>query len=179
MLIFWSLAITAGLLVLVYLMILGVPRSTSATGEAGSMGGAPRTGLPMLGAFSTGAGLAGYLTMGLAGMTRSGRSGIVVGVALLSAAAARWLVIKAFTEPPPDPEDDPRYRYQGHVGRVTQAIARGQPGRLVFEADGRHFDLAAQSIDGTPVPKDVDVVIERIDDELATVELWTTVEERL
>ncbi len=177
MLILWSLAITAGLLVLVYLMVFGVPHST-VTAEAGSIG-RPRTGLPMVGAFSTGAGLAGYLTMSFSSMDQGARSALIVGVACLSALATRWLVIKAFTEPPPDPEDDPRYRYQGHVARLTQAITPDHPGRLLFEADGRRFELAAQSIDGAPVPRDTEVVIERIDDDLATVELWTTVEQRL
>ena len=177
MLIFWSLAITAGLLVLVYLMVVGVPHSTGGA-EPGTVA-RPRTGLPMLGAFSTGAGLAGYLTMSITGMDRGDRSALIVGVACLSALSTRWLVIKAFTEPPPDPEDDPRYRYQGHVGRITQAITPDHQGRLLFEADGHRFDLAAQSVDGMPVLVGTEVVIERIDGDLATVELWTTVEERL
>ncbi len=177
MVIFWSLATTAGLLVLVYLMVAGVPHSEhmAETGAASR----PRTGLPMLGAFSTGAGIIGYLTMPFATMTPGTRSVLILGAAVLSALGARWLVVKAFTAPPADPEDDPHYRYQGHVGQVTRAITREHPGRLVFEADGRRFDLAAQSIDGTPIPENVEVVIERIDDDLATVELWTTVEQRL
>ncbi len=158
-------------------MVVGVPHSeaTAALGAAGR----PRTTLPMLGTFLTGAGLAGYLTMTFSGMGSGARVALIFAVASLTALLTRWLVIKAFTEPPPDPEDDPRYRYQGHVAQLTQAITREHPGRLVFEADGRRFDLAAQSIDGLPVAKDVEVVIERIDDDLATVELWTTVEQRL
>lgn len=177
MLIFWSLAITAGLLVLVYLMVVGVPHS-EAGAESGS-GRRPRTGLPMLGAFSTGAGLAGYLTTTFGSSGHGARATVILGAAVLSALLTRWLIIKAFTEPPPDPEDDPRYRYQGHVARLTQPITPEHPGRVVFEADGRRFDLAAQSIDGAPVSQDVEVVIERIDDGLATVELWSNVEQRL
>lgn len=177
MLILWSFAITAGLLVLVYLMVVGVPHSET-RGE-GTPAGRPRTGLPMLGAFSTGVGLAGYASMVFPEMAQVPRTIVVVSIAALFALGTRWLVVKAFTEPPPDPEDDPRYRYQGHVARLTQPITREHPGRLVFEAGGRHFDLAAQSIDGMPVAQNEEVVIERIDDDLATVELWTTVEQRL
>ena len=177
MLILWSFAITAGLLVLVYLMVAGVPHSQVAT-AAGPVG-RPRTGLPMLGACSTGAGIAGYLTMGVGSLPAGARWAVIVASALAAGLVARWGVIKAFTEPPPDPEDDPRYRYQGHVGRITEPITSEHPGRVVFEADGQRFDLAACSIDGVPVAHDVEVVIERIDDGLATVELWATVEQRL
>jgi hypothetical protein len=85
----------------------------------------------------------------------------------------------AFAAPSNDPDDDPRYRYQGHVARITQAITPNAPGRVAFEIDGRQFDLSAQSIDGSPMAVGTEVVIERIDDDLATVELWAVVEERL
>ena len=176
MLIFWSTAIVAGLLVLVYLMIAGVPRLPTASSGPG---GKPRTALPVLGAFSTSAGIAGYLTMNSTHPQAAPRIALVVGVASLAALATRWLVVRAFTEPPPDPEDDPRYRYQGQVGRVTRAITAEQPGWVAFEADDQRFELVARSIDGEPLAENVEVVIERIDDNVATVEPWATVERRL
>jgi hypothetical protein len=177
MMILWSFAITAGLLVLVYLMVAGVPHSRIITPTG--VVERPRTGLPMLGACATGAGIAGYLSMGVGGLQGGARWAVIVSTAVVTALVTRWGVIKAFTEPPPDPEDDPRYRYQGHVGRITEAITAEHPGRVAFEADGQRFDLTACSLDGAPVAHGVEVVIERIDDDLATVELWATVEQRL
>lgn len=173
----WSLAIVAGLLILVYLMIAGVPRVEDGRGiPAGS---APRTILPMLGAMCTGGGVAGYLSGRSPALGAGVRTAIVLGAALGAAVAARWLVRVAFAAPSADPEDDPRYRYQGHVARMTQAITTDARGRVVFEIDGQHFDLAAQSIDGATIAAGTEVVIERIDDDLATVERWAVVEERL
>lgn len=175
--ILWSLVIVAGLLILVYLMIAGVPRVDDGRGIAA--GSLPKTLLPMLGAMGTLGGIAGYLTTRWAVSSAGLRWIIVVGTAVASAILARILVRMAFAAPSNDPEDDPRYRYQGHVARITRAISADRPGQVSFEIDGRHFDLAAQSIDGNPIATGTEVVIERIDDDLATVELWAIVEERL
>lgn len=176
MLILWSFAIVAGLLLLVHVMIAGVPHVQS---EHGAPAGTPRAGRPMLGAFLAAAGVAGYVTMGSVRLQPPVRAIAIVVAGIVMAFVTRWVVIKAFTEPPPDPEDDPRYRYQGHVGRLSAAISDDRPGRVIFEADGKRFDLAARSIDAQPIPEGVEVVIERIDDAVATVEPWSTVEQRL
>lgn len=171
----WPLVVVAGLLILVYLMIAGVPRVPSQDGG----GATPRAILPMLGVFFATAGITGYLANRSAVMGVGLQFVVAIGVALLAALAARWLVRAAFAVPSTDPEDDPRYRFQGHVARLTEAVEPARPGRVVFEIDGHRFDLRAQSIDGGSLPADTEVVIERIDDDLATVERWSIVEERL
>jgi membrane protein implicated in regulation of membrane protease activity len=171
----WSLAVVAGLVILVYLMIAGVPRMP----HEGGGGATPRAMLPMLGVFFATAGITGYLANRSTAMTLGIQVFAALGVALLAALAARWAVRAAFAVPSTDPEDDPRYRFQGHVARLTEAITPTRPGRVAFEIDGHRFDLRAQSIDGRSLPVNTEVVIERIDDDLATVERWAVVEERL
>jgi hypothetical protein len=110
---------------------------------------------------------------------------------LLSGAAAWWFVQRSADAPSSDPEDDPRYRFQGHVARVTQAIESvGTPvgvpkGRIIFDFDGRRFELGAvwspesgAAFEGAGKLDD-EVVIERIDGEVAYVEPWAVIEKRL
>lgn len=175
----WSLLIIAGLLLLVYLMIAGVP---SAPGERATIhGGRPRMLLPVLGTTLTAGGIAGYLLWQHAGVSPGTRFILVAAVAVLAAVGAGWLVRVSFAAPSNDPEDDPRYRWQGHVAHLTQAIpaSHGGRGRVAFVFDGQPFDFPAVSIDGEPIDADTEVVVERIDDGLATVERWAVVEARL
>ena len=90
--------------------------------------------------------------------------------------------------PSTDPEDDPRYRFQGHVARVTSPIeGSAGAGRIVFEFDGRRYDLAARwspeaDLAGGRLASaavDSEVVIEYIDGDVAYVEPWAVVEQRL
>ena len=104
-------------------------------------------------------------------------SGVVVG------AGAWWFVQHSASVPSEDPEDDPRYRFQGHVARVIRAM---QPrGRIVFDFDGRRIELEAvwspesgASFEGAGKLDD-EVVIERVDGDVAYVEPWAVIEERL
>lgn len=115
---------------------------------------------------------------------------------VLSGALAAWgawkLVEKSAAVPSTDPEDDPKYRFQGHVARVTAPIVaesgtRAALGRIVFEFDGRRHDLAARwsteadLADGRLATASVgtEVVIEYIDGDVAYVEPWAVVEQRL
>lgn len=175
--ILWYLAIVAGLLLLVYMMIAGVPRPRGTTDDHSTR--TPRLLLPVIGTFCTAAGITGYLTSHAAHMGGPTRATVIVGVGIVASLLGAWTVVKAFAMPSDDPEDDPRYRFQGHVARVTEPILAGQPGRIAFEIDGSRYELRAQSVDRTPVAVNTEVVIEQIDDDLATVELWATVERRL
>lgn len=117
-----------------------------------------------------------------------------VGVGLIGVAAgagAWWLVRRSAAIPSTDPEDDPRYRFQGHVARVIQPIeptvaGAVQSGRIAFSFDGqRHeFDARWSTEAGGFERHDLgvvesEVVIERIEGGVAYVEPWTVVEGRL
>jgi len=175
MLILWSLLVVAGLLMLVYLMIAGVPRPDGAGDQARK----PRLLFPIAGAFCTAVGIAGYLSQESVHLSESWRIVIVLATGVGAACLTGWTVIKVFATPSAGPEDDPRYRFQGQVATVTEAIQVNRPGRVVFQIDGQRYDLRAQSLDQTPVPANTEVVIEQIDDGMAIVELWASVEQRL
>ena len=114
-----------------------------------------------------------------------------IGVVLLSGVVAGigawWLVQRSAAAPSSDPEDDPRYRFQGHVARVIEAIGADsgkQAGRVSFEFDGKRLDFLARwspesiLVAGSGQPGS-EVVIERVEGDVAYVEPWTTVEKRL
>jgi hypothetical protein len=106
-------------------------------------------------------------------------------VGLIAGLGAWWFVKRSAAIPSTDPEDDPRYRFQGHVARVTQAIEGNgatPTGRIAFIFEGKRIELRANwSPEGTKGTGRVDeeVVIERIEDDLAYVEPWAEVEGRL
>lgn len=172
----WSALVVAGLLVLVYLMIAGVPHPRL---PDGTMVRHPKLLLPLIGAFLTAVGMAGYLTEGSLRVLGIQRWLVVFLVGGAAALVAAWLILRVFSAPSADPEDDPRYRFQGQVARVSEAIGADRFGRITFEVDGRRFDLKARAVDNGPVPVGTEVVIEQIDGEVATIEPWAAVEQRL
>lgn len=112
---------------------------------------------------------------------------VVVLAAAAAAAGAWWLVQRSASIPSTDPEDDPRYRFQGHVATITEAIADPDRGRIAFEFDGQRYEFRAKWSPAAELPQGgaalgaagAEVVIETIDGDLAFVEPWVLVEERL
>ena len=110
----------------------------------------------------------------------------VLAVGVVAGSVGWWLVKRSAAIPSTDPEDDPRYRFQGHVARVTTRIAAPEPGRIAFDFDGKRYDLHAQ---WSPEASGFDpgdygrvgdeVVIERIESDVAYVEPWIVVEQRI
>ena len=107
----------------------------------------------------------------------------VVLVSVLAGLGGWWVVRASAAVPSTDPEDDPRYRYQGFVARVTQPIGGESNGRIVLAVDGQRLECDAKWFQASSDVKfgsvDSEVVIERIDGNVAYVEPWELVEGRL
>jgi membrane protein implicated in regulation of membrane protease activity len=133
---------------------------------------------PLLAAFLTGFGVAGYVAL-----RRALGTGAAVAVAMGTGVALAFvtsrLVRKAQAFVPEHDPDDPRYVLQGHVARVTASIADGGQGEIAYTVEGGSHVARARTIDGAPADAGTEVVIERIEDGVAWVEPWSEVEQRL
>ena len=127
------------------------------------------------------------------GVTGTGIAAVVI-VSGLAGAGAWWTVRRsaAAAAATQDPDEDPRYQFQGHVARIVSTMPEpksgggggGGGGRIAFVIDGRTLELEARWLPGTTVAPDAgsinsEVVIERVDGKLALVEPWALVESRL
>lgn len=170
----YLVAFIAGLLLAVRLMFFGAERRRSRPGIIPL-----RRSEPAAVGFLVMFGVAGYL------LTRYGvlspwpavAAAVVLGV-LWAAIVARIAIAMARVTPEHDP-DDPRFRLQGHVGVVTVAIPAGGIGEIAWvDASGPRTAMA-RAIDGSRIEAGLEICIERIDDGVALVELWSLVEARL
>jgi hypothetical protein len=163
----------AGLVLGVIAMLIGVQRNAP-----------PRTARSMfnlatIGAFVTVAGAVGYP---LARYTALGTLAIasiaiVAGLAgwgLAVAMIAGWAVPSAARD-----TEDERYTLQGFVGKVTQPIGNGSVGEITYQLEGAWHSSRARSLDGQPIESGTEVAIERVEDGIAWVERWSTIERQL
>lgn len=173
-------AFVLGVIVGILVMLHGVERGSGALPVKVAPGARYPASLarPALGGFLTGFGLTGYLLgrNGTVGPALQLLVAAVVGVLGAWAAVAvvtRWAIPSALAD-----EVDERYLLQGHVAQVTAAIG-DTPGSVTWEIDGARHAAAARSLEGGTIPAGTEVVIERIEDGIAWVEPWATVEERI
>lgn len=109
----------------------------------------------------------------------------VVVVGAVAGAAAWWVVRASALAGSVDPEDNPRYRFQGYIARVIDSMqGSGGAGRIALLFDGQRLEMVARwlpehsvaSVDGAV---DSEVVIGHVDGDVAYVEPWAVVEARL
>lgn len=183
----------AGLLSLVMFMLFGVERQGRVSVVALQSGdrdawrrflGATRDvrariGLPGLAAFATLFGMVGYVlsrytTLPLAARlliaTLAGGAALALAIVLV----AKWAVPSARNE-----EIDERFLLQGHFGTVIAPVTHDGIGEIGYQLGGARFTLPARSLDGSPIEREAEVVIERVEDGVAYVEAWTHVEKRI
>ena len=172
-------SLIAGLALAVRAMLYGVERSRTPFGAPPPATPSVRFSTPVVSAFAATFGIAGYL------LTRPGRMGAATGtvVALLIGATAGALAVRVVRRaaafvPEHDP-DDPRYVLQGHVATVTTPIGPSGDGEISYEVEGKRHTVRARGLDGTVADRGTEVVIERIEDDVAYVEPWVEVEKRL
>lgn len=165
-----------GLLLAVRIMISGVerPRSEHPQGERSF-----RMSPPVLSSLTVVFGLVGYI------LSRR-QLGSVVTVLVASfvlaaiAAVITARLVRDWWKVTPEHEtDDERFVLQGHVARVTKRIAADVEGEVAFEIGDEKHVLRARGLDDTILAAGSEVVIERIEDDIAYVESWVEVEKRL
>ncbi len=168
-----------GLALAVRAMLYGVERQRTPFGAPPPPRPSVRFSTPVISAFAVTFGVAGYL------LTRPGRMGAASGtiVAILigvgAAAYAVRLVRRAAAFVPEHDPDDPRYVLQGHVATVTAAIGPDGEGEITYVVEGTRHTMRARGLDGSIAERGTEVVIERIEGDVAYVEPWVEVEKRL
>ena len=174
-------SLLAGMLLGVYAMFHGLERRRPGTSDL--VAPTPpdqlsaRLNLPAVAGFLTIFGAVGYpltpsLGTGLRLLIAAGAGALGAAAALL--VVARWAVPSARED-----QVDVRYLLQGHLAKVTVPIKRDAPGEIAYEVEGTRYTKRALTLDGSSLSSGTEVVIERIEDELAHVEAWTHVEKRL
>lgn len=185
----------AGLVITVAFMLMGVERSAASASRhairtrhrrnwqaavADSRREiSARIAFPSVAAFATSSGAIGYLLVRYSPLPLLFSVTIALGTGMAAVAGMimlvdRWVVPAAARE-----VVDERYLLQGHLARVTATIARDIAGEISYVADGRRHVIRAMGFDGAIARIGADVVIERIEENIAYVEPWSNVEKRL
>ena len=169
-------SLIGGLLLAVRIMIVGVerPPERSPTGERSF-----RLSPAVIVAFMVVFGISGYLVIRRTAL--SPLAGVAIAAVLggaASALAAR-LVTRWWTITPEHDVDDERYVLQGQVARVVTPIEAGSDGEVAFDFGSVHRVVRARGVGDVTMAAGTEVVIERIEDDVAFVEPWLEVEKRL
>ena len=170
----YLLVFIAGVLLGVRVMLFGIERHAAVA--SASPRGTVRAVEPLIAGFAIGFGVAGYLTSRFFSPVGAVIAAVVVGAMAMT--LFRWLVVKSAKAAALDVEDE-RFALQGHVARVVSSIAAGSEGRISLQTVDGGRVLRARSIDNGAVGEGTEVVIERIEGDLAFVEPWVQVEQRL
>lgn len=170
---FFDAVFILGLLLSVRIMVAGVERQQSSGRTVVQVQGAMLAGMCTL---------SGFLGALLARLSVS-RLWISVAVLLglaLGALSAQLLVKRAVAMPVTEHEFDPRYALQGVPALVVEPIPANGAGLVQLpDGAGRPAKIEARSLDGRAIARGEEVGVERIDDGVAFVELWSSIEMRL
>jgi hypothetical protein len=171
--VFFLVVFVSGLALAVYSMLHGVERSNRRANAKPS----PIFNAPAVSAFAIFFGAIAYL---LFTKTRIELFTIlIVGIVVGSVATAGVIAVLARWALPYSgraTEDDTT---QGVLALVTRTITPSHPGEIAFVKDGVRQTIAANSLQGSEIPQDTEVVIDSILHGIAQVEPWSSVEQRL
>lgn len=176
-LLFYALVFALGLLLSVWAMLSGSVRSGRRPGEV----------VPPLAGFNRFVVAAALVAFGAVGypVAKYSSLGALATLALaLVAGALGWIGMTmlmarwALRGPLNDPHEELE-ALQGSVALVTREIRAGSLGEIAYTFRGAHLSVAARTLGGEPAPVGTEVVIEKIENGVANVELWSVVEQRL
>jgi hypothetical protein len=167
-------AFIAGLLLAVFAMLHGVEHLRRNRSRAPS----PFFNLPAIAAFAVGFGAVGYP---LASRTRlSGWAILLTAIAAGGVATSGMITLLAKWALPGGSRGlSEEHSIQGQLAMVTREITPSAPGEISYEHSGGAARIPARLMGGSFVAVGTDVVIDRIENGIAFVEEWATVEQRL
>jgi membrane protein implicated in regulation of membrane protease activity len=164
-----------GLVAAVRVMLYGVERERAAGDSSPrSFSASPA----VLAVFCVVTGIVGYTALRSGVQTPLVWAG-ALGLGVITAAGTSRVIARWWRVVPEHDVDDERYVLQGSLGLVVATIVSNGAGRISLESSGHKDVLPARSIDDQTMAVGTEVVIERIEDGVAYVEDWATVEKRL
>jgi hypothetical protein len=171
--IFFLSAFVIGLGLAVYSMLHGVESSKGGHKKRPSA----IFNAPSLSTFTIVIGAVGYLlvtraTIGLLPIVAIGIGAASIATTAAAVLLARWAL-------PHSGDENEADTLQGLIARVTRSISPSSPGEIAFFSNGAKRTITAQGIEESEIPRDTEVVIDRIQNGVARVELWSAVEQRL
>lgn len=169
----FDMVFLAGLLFSVRVMVSGVER------EQGLGRVVVRSRWAMLAGMLTLSGFLGSLCVRIPVARTLTAVAVLIGLAL-GALSARFLVARAAAMPVTDHEFDPRFSMQGMPATVVTAIPESGEGLVQLPAGATQMSpIRARSIDGSAIAAGIEVGVERLDEGVAFVEVWSAIEARL
>lgn len=169
-------SLIVGLLLGVRIMMFGVERPAASSHHDDGI--RVRLAPPAIAAFAVVFGLLGYV-LERVGAAASVAALVAVACGVLVAAVALWVVTRSARVVPEFDTVDPRYALQGQLALVVRPISAGEDGEIEIEVDSTRRVVRARTLGDESVGIGADVVIERIEDDVAYVEPWYQVEQRL
>jgi hypothetical protein len=167
-------AFIGGLVLAVFAMLHGVEHARRNRSRAPS----PFFNLPAIAAFAVGFGAVGYplasrTTLPAWGVLLIAIGGGALAISGMITLLARWALHGVRT--PPGQGDE----IQGQLAIVSREISPVETGEISYEQLGKEIHIPARTLSNNSVPVGADVVIDRIENGVAFVEEWATVEQRL
>lgn len=167
-------AFIGGLVLAVFAMLHGVEHARRNRSRAPSA----FFNLPAIAAFAVGFGAVGYplasrTTLPVWGILLIAIGGGALAISGMITLLARWALRGIRTSPGEVDE------IQGQLAIVSREISPVGTGEISYEQLGRQIHIAARTLSDKRVPVGADVVIDRIENGVAFVEDWATVEQRL
>lgn len=166
-------ALILGLILGVVAMMRGIDRHLARRGRVAPLN------MPTVGAFFTILGAVGYPIARYAALHPVATWVIALGSGLAAAAGVFWLLAGYIVPSAANDVEDERYRLQGHPARVTRAMSEDDDGEIEYEEHGIRYTVSARALTGERVAEGAEVVIERVEDGVAHVELWSRIADEL
>lgn len=162
-----------GLALGVVAMMRGIDRHLARRGRVGLHN------MPTVAAFFTLTGAVGYPIARYTELHPAATWAVALASGVAAATGVFWFLAGYIVPSAANDVEDERYRLQGHPARVIRAIVPNQAGEIEYEEHGVRMTVAALGLSVDVVPEGAEVVIERVEDGVAHVELWSRIAEEL